>query len=317
LEKFAFIDDHYLISLDGTGLFFSSEVHCEHCCIKQHSDGSISYYHQMLGGCVVHPDRKNVIPLCPELIQNQDGQEKNDCERNAAKRFIENFRREHPFLKAIIVQDGLSSTGPHIELLEKYNMKYILGVKPGDHKCLFKTLEESEQAKYHELKDEKGYLHQFKFLNDIPLNKSHPHLKVNILEYRQTNPKGKETSFSWVTNIWITKNNIYQLMRGARARWKIENETFNTLKNLGYNFEHNYGHGKQYLATVFCFLMLLAFLIDQVQEIACDQFQTARKVAVTYRELWERMRTFFEYLELNSWENFYLIISKKKAVNTS
>ena len=36
-----------------------------------------------------------------------------------------------------------------------------------------------------------------------------------------------------------------------RARWKIENETFNTLKNQGYHFEHNYGHGEQHLSVVF------------------------------------------------------------------
>ena len=58
-------------------------------------------------------------------------------------------------------------------------------------------------------------------------------------------------------------------MRGGRARWKIENETFNTLKNLGYNFEHNYGHGKKYLSTVFGLLMMLAFLLDQIQELCC------------------------------------------------
>jgi len=45
--------------------------------------------------------------------------------------------------------------------------------------------------------------------------------------------------------------NAYQIMRGGRARWKIENETFNTLKNQGYNFEHNYGLGKKNLSVVF------------------------------------------------------------------
>jgi hypothetical protein len=284
---------------------------------KKGAKGSVSYYHQMLGGCIVHPDQAKVIPLCPEIIQNQDGMDKNDCERNAAKRFIENFRREHPFLKVIVVEDGLSSNGPHIELLEQYKMKYILGAKPGDHKFLFETMEKSEETEYHEFVDEEGSLHQFHLINGISLNKSHPHLNVNLLEYRQTTSKGKELNFSWVTNIHLTKANAVQIAKGGRTRWKIENETFNTLKNLGYNFEHNYGHGKEYLASVFCLLMVLAFLIDQIQEIACSLFQAIRKAKWTYRDLWSSMRFFFEHIYMGSWEDFYLYISKKKPLNTS
>ncbi|MEI7563840.1 MAG: hypothetical protein WCJ39_09800, partial [bacterium] len=99
------MDGHYLLALDGTGKFSSSNVCCEHCCKKTSRDGGEQYYHQMLGACIVHPEKKNVIPLCPEVILNKDGQEKNDCERNASKRLIEHFRREHPHLKTIIVDN--------------------------------------------------------------------------------------------------------------------------------------------------------------------------------------------------------------------
>jgi hypothetical protein len=109
----------------------------------------------------------------------------------------------------------------------------------------------------------------------------------------QTDPKGKETLFSWVTNIQITQDNVFMLMKGGRARWKIENETFNTLKNLGYNFEHNYGHGKKNLSTILCLLMLLAFLIDQVQGMTCGLFRAVRKRAGSYRGVWENMRVLF------------------------
>ncbi len=69
------------------------------------------------------------------------------------------------------------------------------------------------------------------------------------------------------------------LMRGARARWKIENETFNTLKNQGYHFEYNFGHGYQHFSTVFTHLMMLAFLIDQIQQHCCTLFQQAQQKA--------------------------------------
>ena len=317
LEEFTFLDGHYLLSIDGTGKFSSSNICCKHCCKKTSNTGLETYYHQMLGACIVHPDKKNVIPICPEVIINQDGHVKNDCERNATKRFMEHFRREHPHLKVIVVEDGLASNAPHIEMLEMYKCKYILGAKPSDHKFLFSTLAQSKDSEYLEIRDDQGILHQFYFLNNTSLNKSHPDLKVNVLEYRQTTSKGKELTMSWVTNIKITKENAYQIMIGGRARWKIENETFNTLKNLGYNFEHNYGHGKQYLASNFCLLMMLAFLIDQILEMACSYFQNAKKQAGTYRSLWEKMRTFFEYIKIESWELFFLLIAKKRRLDSS
>jgi hypothetical protein len=317
LEEFEFLEGSYLLSIDGTGEFSSSKVCCQQCCKKEHKDGLLTYYHQMLGACIVHPDKPNVIPLCPEIIQNGDGLEKNDCERNAAKRFIDNFKREHPHLKVIILGDGISSNAPYIRILEDAKMKYILGAKPGDHKFLFDTVDASEETQYLEFFDEKVFFHQFRYLNDVALNKSNQDVRVNFFEYMQTDPKGKEIVFSWVTNIKITQANIFTLMKGARSRWKIENETFNTLKNLGYNLEHNYGHGQKYLSTILCLLMLLAFLIDQVQGIACSLFQAVKKRAGSFRVLWEDTRVLFKFAELTSWESLYRFMISGKKINTS
>ena len=317
LEEFEYLEGHVLISGDGTGQFSSGNICCPQCCVKEHQNGTKTYYHQMFGACIVHPDKKNVIPLCPEVILNRDGSSKNDCERNACKRFLENFRREHPHLKAILVEDGLSSTAPHIRMIEEFCLKYILGAKPGDHQFLFEQLETSEEMFYHEVKTDDGYYHQFRFLNGASLNKSNQDVKVNILEYRQTDPKGKELNFSWVTNLLISTLNVEKIAKAGRARWKIENETFNTLKNLGYNFEHNYGHGKKYLSTVLCLLMMLAFLVDQVQEICCSLFQRCKKFLGTYRDLWRTMQTLFHFVRLHDWESFYLMMAKQKPLNTS
>ncbi|CCB85457.1 transposase [Parachlamydia acanthamoebae UV-7] len=317
LEGFEYLNGYVLISGDGTGEFSSGNICCPQCCVKEHQNGTKTYYHQMFGACIVHPDKKNVIPLCPEAILNRDGSSKNDCERNACKRFLENFRREHPHLKAILVEDSLNSTAPHIRMIEEFGLKYILGAKRGDHQFLFEQLETSKEACYHEIKTQDGYYHQFRFLNGVSLNKSNQDVKVNILEYRQTDPKGRELNFSWITNLLISTINAQKIAEGGRARWKIENETFNTLKNLGYNFGHNYGHGKKYLSTVLCLLMMLAFLVDQVQEICCSLFQRCKKFAGTYRNLWETMRALFHYVRLVDWENFYLMLSKQKPLNTS
>ena len=86
LEGFTCLGGHYLLSVDGTGYFSSSSVHCEHCCEKHHKDGRVTYSHQMLGAVVVHPEQREVFPLAPEPIVKGDGARKNDCERKDAQR---------------------------------------------------------------------------------------------------------------------------------------------------------------------------------------------------------------------------------------
>jgi hypothetical protein len=138
LEPFVFHQGCYLLSLDGTGYFSSSSIHCDSCLEKVNKQtGEITYQHQMLAAVLMHPDRREVVPLAPEPIEKQDGSAKNDCERNAAKRLLRQIRREHPHLKLIVVEDGLASNAPHIRELQNQNMHFILGAKPGDHPFLF------------------------------------------------------------------------------------------------------------------------------------------------------------------------------------
>ena len=310
LEGFTYLDGHYLLSVDATGYFSSSSVHCAHCCETHHKDGRVTYSHQMLGAVVVHPEQREVFPLAPEPIMKGDGERKNDCERNAAKRLLGEVRREHPHLKLIVVEDGLASNGPHIKWLKALDLRFILGAKPADHKARFEWVEATERmspsaVKSHEHTDGHGVHHRFRSLNAAPLNDTHFELEVNFLEYWETRPDGKTQRFSWVTDLPIDDACVMALMRGARARWRIENETFNTLKNQGYCFEHNFGHGKKHLSTVFAYLMMLAFLIDQCQQRCCALFQAAQAKAGRARYFWERLRALFVDFQLPDWETLY------------
>jgi len=312
LESYQYLDGHYLLSIDGTGYFSSSTVHCSQCCVKTHQDGEETYYHQLLAGVLVHPDHREVIPLAPEAITRQDGHTKNDCERNAAKRLLPAIRREHPHLKLIVVEDALAANAPHIKLLKALDMRFILGVKPGDHKALFAQVEEKtcrEEVETWAFTDEDEVTHRFRAVNGLSLNEAHPDVIVNFLEYWEERPK-KVRHFTWITDFFVSKDNAFDLSRGGRARWKIENETLNTLKNQGYHFEHNYGHGQKYLATVFSMLMMLAFLIDQVQALCCPLFQQAHQRQHSKIGLWEKMRSLFRSFRIESWEVFFLAMIK-------
>jgi Transposase DDE domain len=308
LEPMAFLDGHYLLALDGTGYFSSQTIHCASCLHKIHRNGSITYYHQMLGAAIIHPDWREVIPLMPEPIVQQDGTDKNDCERNAAKRFLVKLRQDHPHLKFIVTEDSLSANAPHIETLHDHGCHYILGVKAGDHAYLFKQVQAAEEAgrltDYERHDRAVGVVHRFRFVNDVPLNASRADVRVNFMEYWEI---GKDTvqHFSWVTNLRVSKRNVYTLMRGGRARWKMENETFNTLKNQGYHFEHNYGHGEQHLSVVFATIMMLAFLVDQTQQLCCALFQAVWAKLGSKRLLWERLRALFYDYRLESMRELF------------
>lgn len=380
LEDFRGYKDHYIVAIDGTGYFSSDEIHCENCCIKEHKDGSVSYYHQVLAAVMVSPGRKEALPVGIEPIIKQDGTIKNDCEINAAKRLLRRIRKSHPNLKMVVVMDALYANGPLIKLIEELNLKYIINAKNLPH--MYKKFETSEKIVKHEVKTDKKE-GKYKFANDLELNATHPDIKVNYVEYNELvykkkykiremisepsddrfprrtdvvvyhgaayfkhNETKKLTKLnlpnftqevnlrnikkyinsikddslvlqglgspaknffgSWITNLPLSTENIALIVECARERWSIENETFNTLKNLGYNFEHNYGHGYKNLSIVLCFMMFIAFLIDQIGSYCSYYFKEARKKVYANIALWEKIRIVFTNHEFGSWDEFYI-----------
>jgi hypothetical protein len=312
LEQLAFLNGHYLLSGDGTGFFYSNKLSNDKCLTKNSKQRGKGYHQMFYGAALVHPDFREVISLPPEFITKQDGQTKNDCEREASKRFITKFRREHPHLPVIMLEDGLSSNGPHIRELQAANMRFILGVKEEDHEYLFhKAAQEEKSGRstniYIDDPQDPKKRHNFFFVNGLPLNKANQDLKVNLLQYweitlddKGNEIKKKQKEFSWITDIEITEENVFEIMRGGRARWRIENETFNTLKNQGYNLEHNYGLGKKNLSLVFVMLMMLAFLVDQTQQLCCGLYRAAWQKVRQKVRMFEAIRSAFHEWEVDS-----------------
>jgi len=308
LEAFEFYDGCYLLSLDGTGYFSSQKIHCPFCQVKEHKSGVVTYEHQMLAAVIVHPDLKEVIPLAPEPIQKQDGSTKNDCERNAARRLLGKIRQEHPRLKLIVIEDGLASNGPHVRDLIECSMHFILGVKPGDHPFLFEQVQAARrEGRSPQLTRKEGDITcEVSWVWGVPLNESNQDLGVDFLEYKEYDAQGNcRKHFTWITDLHITCRTAWLFARGGRARWRIENETFNTLKNQEYHFEHNYGHGQQNLSVVFAMLMMLAFLVDQTQQLCCPLFRAAWEKLGSKRALWDNLRSHFRHFRFRSMRHLY------------
>jgi RNase P protein component len=310
LRDYVFMDGHYLLAIDGSGTYSSNVIHCDKCSTKNKSGEKTEYYHQILSAQITHPDKSTVLPLCPEAITREDGSAKNDCERNAAKRLLQKIKADHPQMKFIFVEDGLFGNGPHIEQLLALGYSFIIVVKQSDHTALFNAVQkqiQKQKTEEFETVDTDGTIRGYRFINGVPLNNTYPHLLVNYLDFWEIND-GEEQNWIWITCIPLNRETVLLVEKGGRARWKIENEGFNTLKNHGYNLEKNYGHGKQYLATVFVFLMILMFLIDQIEELSCSMFQMARKQFKSRTSLWDKMRGLFFDCLIDSWEMLWMVI---------
>jgi hypothetical protein len=312
LKGYRYLDNNcYIVTIDATGQYSSNEVSCPECCTKNHSNGNVSYYHQLLAAAIVHPDKKTVIPFAPEAIIKENNATKNDCELNASKRLLTQIKKEHPFLKILAVNDALYANAPYINLLESLGYMFIIRVKEGGHEHLFSQIQhkikKNEDNELEIYNEETKITHGFRFINKLELNKSNPEVLVNFLEYWEINDAGESIFYAtWITDNKLTKENVFKIMKAGRARHKVENEVFNTLKNQGYNLEHNYGHGKVHLATIFAMLMMLAFLIDQVQEECCGLFQKSRATYRTTIYLWGKMTALFLSYIIADWETFYL-----------
>lgn len=305
LEGYRVLGEYYIVSMDGSGYFSSEKIECLGCLKKEKKNGKIEYGHQIVQAAMMHPDKRQVIPFAPEEVRNTDGSNKQDCEINAGKRLIKKLKKSHPRLKMIIVADSLHSKQPFIEGLQKEDMRYVLVVKEEDHKILMEWVNEQRQLKEVsrlEIKDQKGRLHRYEWINEMPLNDNKNTLWVNYFEYWIMEGDKVNYHNSWITDFMIDDRNVKKLVRIGRCRWKIENETFNTLKNHGYHIEHNFGHGKKHLSMNFFLLNLLAFFMHQIFELTDNLYQECRRHFGSKKNLWDNLRISIRILIFPDWE---------------
>lgn len=307
LEQFRYIDGKYIVAIDGTQYFESESISCPCCLTKTLKNGNKLYYHQVVAATIVRPGLRQVIPLAPEPIKNTDGNAKQDCERNAGKRLVEKIRDTHPKLGIIITGDDLYANGPFIKHLKDHRMSYIIVAKPGDHKFMFECLADLEEfgdIRNLSYQDEKGKTHIYKWINSVPLHKNQEKDDfVNYFEYTIMNGDKRNYHCSWVTDMKVSEHNIKNLVKGGRAKWKIENEAFNTLKNQGYHMEHNFGHGENNLSYNLLLLNFLAFFIHQILELTDKLYQACRATCSAKKEYWNVLRSGIRLMVFNSFEH--------------
>jgi hypothetical protein len=304
LAPFQRLGGRVLIALDGTEHHCSRKINCPRCSTRKRSDGGTEYFHAFLGASIVAPGHQHVLPLAPEFIVPQDGAEKQDCERNAARRWLARHGGALAHLRPVFLGDDLFACQPIAAAIQAAGGNFILTCKPASHKTVTAYLYGAKLEEHREtvLKRGKRTTTVYRWLCDVPLRDSADALKVNWLAVEMLNDKGRRTYYnSFVTDLAVTAATVAELAACGRARWKIENETFNVLKCGGYNLEHNFGHGKDTLASVLVVLNLLAFAYHTVASLAVLAWRAAVAAkGATYR-FFEHLRTITAYVVFQDW----------------
>lgn len=317
LESYRYINGDLLVALDGTQYFSSSKICCKNCKVTQHKNGKITYSHAAITPVILTPDNPRVLPLEPEFMTPQDGDEKQDCENKAAKRWLSQYGSRLKKLGVTILGDDLYCKHPVCEAILKENLNFILICKPDSHKTLYEWiayLEKTNDLEEVEITYRKGkhsYTDKYRFTSDVPLRDTKDSLKVSWCELTSVRDDSKVTYHnSYATNHHITKENIVKIVKAGRARWKIENENNNTLKTKGYHLTHNFGHGKENLSTVMATLNLLAFLFHTTLELMDSKYQAIRNYLprITF---FEHIRALTQYLSFNSMDELLSFMIKK------
>ena len=294
-----------LVALDGTEFFRSRSIHCPNCSARKRSDGATEHFHQMLAATVVAPGHARTLALAPEFVQRRDGAAKQDCEREAAKRWLQCHGPRYVALRPVYLGDDLYACQPVCRaMLDSGGDFLLITAKPASHQTLYEYLDgiRAPTRRVTSGTGSRRRIHRYRWMSDLPLRDGDDALRVNWLDITSARPDGAVTyRGAFVTSLPVERGNVAELAECARARWKIENETFNVLKQHGYHLEHNFGHGSKTLANVLVVLNLLAFSLHTACELTETLWQRARERLGARMRLFEHLRTITEYHTFPDW----------------
>jgi hypothetical protein len=311
LNEFRRLNGRVLIALDGTEYFRSNKLHCAHCSSRARNGGTTEFFHTLLSAALVAPGHQRVVPLEPEFIVPQDGHDKQDCESRAARRWLGKHAGRYAHLDPVYLGDDLYARQPVCEAVRAADGHFVFVCKPSSHQTIEEYLTGIELPVHTERvkRGRERFTYTYRWLCDVPLRADDTAMSVNWLSIEITDANGVVTHRnSFITDLPVDRTTVAELAACGRARWKIENETFNVLKTKGYNLEHNFGHGRQNLAAVLATLNLLAFACHTICELAETIWRQALQQIGARSRFFEHLRTITVYLVFQSWNDLLLTI---------
>src|SRR5271154_1328989 len=310
------LDGYTLIALAGAQYFCSNKLSCQNCSTRKHANGQIDYFHTVVAASVVKPSKNWVLPLRPEFIEPQQGYDKQDCESRAARRWLALNASRYSKLNPVYLGDDIYSKQPVCEEVLAVGAHFLFVCKPDSHKTMNEYLTGVEvSSRSRKVKrGKKFFIYTWRWMPGLPIRDGKDALEVNWLEITIRDSNRKITyRNSFITDLPVDADNIEHLAAAGRARWKIENETFNTLKTKGYNLEHNFDHGKNNLSAVLATLNLIAFAIHLAAELADKTWKAAIEVAGSRVRFFGNLRALTAYLLFPSWDSLLKTLAFRVA----
>ncbi len=309
LNQWHVLQQRLAFSLDGVYYFSSQKISCSQCQTRQLDEGKIQYLHSALTPVIVAPNNKHVLPYVPEFIVPQDGEEKQDCEVNAAKRWVEREQTTLRRYRAVILGDDLYSRQPLCEEILASRCDFIFVCHPQSHPALYAVVDAvAELGRLSTITQRHwngryGEIWTYHYLNDVPLRAGEDALAVNWCDLVITHEETGEILYrnEWVTSLTLDDNNTPEIVACGRARWKSENENNNVLTNHGYNIKHNFGHGEENLSATLLTLNLLAFLLHTIAQVADELYQQIRNALGARRTFFNDIRALMRYWVFSDW----------------
>lgn len=299
--------EHTLIALDGSEYHCSKNIGCSSCSRRLRSDGTEENFHAFLAATIVNPYTKTVFSLPPEFVTPQDGAKKQDCEWRAVHRWMKRVGPRCARYNPVYPGDDLYAKHDLCELIASRGEHFIFTCKDSSHKtlCEFKKGLPCSTIKEIQGKGSQKREYAYSWICDLPIRDGEDAIRVNWIDVTIGVP-GKKPGYhaSFITSLTPDAGNIAELVRCARARWKIENETFNVLKNNGYHLEHNFGHGKETLSSVLVALNLLAFSLHSGCDVIKGLWHEARTVAGSRQRFFNILWSLTIYIVYPSWTSF-------------
>jgi hypothetical protein len=306
-QAFERLGGRTLIAWDGTEYFCSYKIKCPHCLTRKRSNGKAESYHTMLSATVVAPGTNRVVPMMPEFIARQDGAEKQDCERNAVKRWFGKHGARVKSLNPVYLGDDLFACQPVVAMIRDNGDDFIFTCKETSHKALYDFIEGADKERHDKKVRKRAVteIFRYRWIENVPLRDGKDAMTVNWISFQIVDAKGKvKYTMAWVTSLPVSKDTVADIVACGRARWKIENESFNVMKNHGYALEHNFGHGKQFLAMILATFNLLAFAWHSVLDLLEPPWQAAREAAAKRTRFFTNMVTLTAFVVFPSWPLF-------------
>ena len=302
LHKFRFLKHWFIVAVDGSGIMSFSEKHCEHCLHKTSSNGKITYFHNVMEAKLICRNGFS-ISLVTEWIENPAGDyKKQDCEQKAFKRLAVTLKRLYPRLPICIAADGLYPNQPFFEICKNNNWHFVVTFEDGNLPSVWKKIEQQNpdyQLSQDTTENTKKIHREYRWINLIDYHG----YQLNWVECAETvviSKDNKETvsRFVYLTDIRITESNVAEIVQAGRLRWKIENEGFNTQKNLGYNLQHKYSRVSWRAAKNYYQCLQIGHLINQLLELS-SKFKELLKGKMTIKHLWKFLIGFLIFGEVD------------------